>query len=161
MKSEEFRLSRWKCYWLMLMHQAAWLGWTLLVVVLGLVAVGFIYSPWMGIAAIGIDAFIVVMALSFVIIAYGFGTITGLNMTNHTLQVESRDIEIGFAEGEPIRIPCSDARPYSIYPGGVLVPVEGKRSGWLWVPPSAFATPEEFQIFLKKIYISANESNTK
>lgn len=141
----------------MLIEQAPWLGWALLGVTVVLAVVGFIFSPWMGIAALGVDAFLVVMAMSFVIMAYGFNSVTGVNMPLHTLSLENNKIRVEFEDGKTVDIAKENARPYKIYPGGVLVPVEGQKKGWLWIPPKAFLTPEEFMVFVKEIYESHTE----
>ena len=158
-KSDQFRISRWRCYLLMLIHDAAWLGWSLLVVVAALIILGFVFSPWIGLAAIGVSAFLVVMALSFVIMAYGFNSITGVNMAKHSLRSEPGSIVIEFEDGHRMEVAKSDIRPYNIYPGGVTAPVDGARPGWLWIPPKAFENDEEFKDFLKSIY--RDESNTE
>ena len=158
-RSGKFRMSRWQCYFYMLIHHALWLAWTLLIVISGMAVVGFLCSPWIGIVALGVDALIVVMSMSFVIIAYGFTSITGANMADHALRSEGNVLRIEFEDGKEIEVQKSDIRPYHIYPGGVIVPVEGKKSGWIWIPPRAFETDEEFQNFLKRLYI--NESNTE
>lgn len=152
-------MPRWRCYLMMMMHDASWLGWVLLVVVIALTTAGFLFSPWIGAAAIGFDAFIVVMAMSFVIMTYGFNSITGVNMSPHAFYMRNGTLIIEFEEGREMEIPRQDIRPYHIYPGGVLVPVEGKRPGWLWIPPKAFENDNEFQIFLKRVY--RDENNTE
>ena len=143
----------------MLVHDAAWLGWSLLVVGLGLVVAGFIFSPWLGIAALGVAAFMAVMAMSFVIMAYGFNSITGINMSTHSLALCRGGVAVEFEDGKVVSLNASDVRPYHIYPGGVLMPVAGSRPGWLWVPPKAFESDEDFKEFLKCVY--RNESNTE
>ena len=148
-------MRRWHCYLLMLMHDASWLGWSLLAVILILVAGGFIISPWIGIAAIGFALFIAMMAMSFVIMAYGFNSFTGVNMMTHTLAVDGSNITIGFEEGDAIEIDCRSARPYHIFPGGVLLPVSGAREGWLWIPTKAFENDNDMKEFLKTVYLHA------
>ena len=143
----------------MLMHQAPWLGWALLLVTVGLAVAGFLFSPWLGVAAIGVDAFLVVMAMSFVIFAYGFNSVTGVNMTQHSLRATTAGLLVEFEEGDPLTIRKEEIAPYHIYPGGVIVPVGGNRAGWIWVPPRAFESDEDFKDFLKSIY--RNESNTE
>lgn len=145
---------------LLMFEQAPWIGWTLLVLVVGLVVAGFVFSFWMGIAALGLDAFLVVMAMSFVVMAYGFNSITGANLSSHTLSVEGDRLRLEFDDGKSRELPRSEAQPYRIYPGGVVVPLGGKNGGWLWIPPSAFDTPGEFHTFLKAIY-KQHESNTE
>lgn len=157
MRSGVFSLGRWRCYMMMLVEQARWLLWTLLIVSLALIVAGFVLSPWAGIAAVAIDAFLVVMAVSFVIMAYGFNSITGVNMPPHALQLEGDSIKVEFEDGKSVEVSRKDIRPYKIYPGGALVPVDGARAGWLWVPPAAFDTPEGFTGFMKKIYESHTE----
>ena len=152
MRSGLFRIGRARCYLLMLVEQAPWLAWTLLAVCLGLAATGFILSPWIGIAAIGFCAFLTVTALSFVIMAYGFHSVTGLNMAMHSLENTPGRLMVEFEDGKQVGIEKSDLRPYKIYPGGVLVPVAGARSGWIWIMPKAFETPEDFAGFMREIY---------
>ena len=151
-KSGVFSMGRWHCYALMLIHQSRWVAIALAVVVAGLIAAGFIVSPWMGIAAVSFAAFISVMVLSFIILVYGFNSVTGVNMGRHSLSLQGERIRVEFEEGDPVYINCSDILPYSIYPGGVVIPVTGVKAGWLWVPPAAFSSPEDFQQFLKSIY---------
>lgn len=137
---------------MMLLHHTSWLAWTLLLLVAALIAGGFVISPWVGIAAIGFAAFIVVMVMSFVIFAYGFNSITGLNMTPHSLGIEDGRMMVELADGKTIGMELSGIKPYKIYPGGVMIPFDGPRSGWLWVPPSAFPNDEDFRNFLKSSY---------
>lgn len=153
MRSEPFTLGRWRCYTMMVMEQAQWLVWTLAILMLGLAVAGFIFSPWAGIAALGVDAFLLVMALSFVIMAFGFNSVTVLNIPRHTVTIDVECLVIEIEDGATEKIPKEDIRPYKIYPGGVIVPVEGLRSGWLWLPPAAFASPDDYQVFLKQMYI--------
>lgn len=155
--SNMFRMARFKCYFLMLVHQAPWAGWVMLAIVAGLTVTGFILSPWLGIAALGFDAFIIVMVMSFVIFAYGFSSITGVNMMSHCLKVSDGSLSIEFEEGNQVTVPLADIEPYLIYPGGVIIPVKGPREGWLWLPPKAFDEPSDFQNFLKCLY----EGNSK
>ena len=147
-----FRLGRWKCYMLMLVEQAPWLSRILAVVAVGLAVAGFIISPWVGIAALGIDVFLIVMAMSFVIMAYGICSVTGVNMAMHTLEIGEGEIRAVFEDGKTIGISLEEVRPYKIYPGGILIPVDGKKAGWIWVPAKAFDTAEEFQSFIRDIY---------
>ena len=156
-----YRLARWRCYLLMLMHEAGWLGWTLLLTLAALITAGFIWSPWTGVAAIGVGAFIAVMVMSFMIMVYGFNSITGVNMSMHSLKSEKNRVIIGFENGKELEVVKEDIRPYHIYPGGVIAPVEGKRRGWLWIPPKAFETDEEFKHFLKSIYGNESDSEQK
>lgn len=151
-----FSMGRWKCYMTMLMHQAPILFWLLAVSLLGLIATGFIFSPWLGIAALGLSLFIAVMVVSTVIMVYGFNSITGVNMSRHSLTATDADIRIDFEEGDPLSVSKQDVGPYRIYPGGIVVPVEGLRKGWLWVPPKAFENDEDFKQFIMRIY----EGNT-
>lgn len=157
MKSGTMRMSRWHCYLLMLLHQASWLAWTLVITLIVLVTFGFLHSVATGIASIGLGIFIVVMAMNFVIFAYGFNSITGINITEHALRLEGPVIAADIVDEKSVEIKREHLRPYHIYPGGVLVPVEGNRKGWLWIKASAFDTPEEFQKFMKKIYESNSE----
>lgn len=150
-----FRLGRAKCYLLMLMEQAPAVGWVLLVLIAGLTTAGFLISPWVGVAALGLDAFIAVMGLNFVIMAFGFNSITGVNMAMHTLSLRGGKVEVEFEDGKTVEIDTADLRPYKIYPGGVLVPVGGARAGWLWVPPKAFPTDGEFRSFISGLYSEA------
>lgn len=136
----------------MLVEQAPWLGWTLVVVTVALAVAGFIYSPWIGFAALALNAFLVVTALSFVIMACGFNSITGVNMATHCLSTDSGVVRAEFEDGKTVEVDKKNIKPYKIYPGGVLVPVDGARPGWLWIPPGAFETPEDFQEFLKSLY---------
>ena len=145
-------MKRWHCYTLMLLHQATWLCWVVLAVTIALAVVGFIFSPWIGIAALGFDIFIVMMALSFSIMVYGFNSITGVNTLNHSFHLDKGKIRVEFEDGEPVEIDRKEARPYHIYPGGVLIPVAGVKAGWLWLPPKAFESDNDFQTFLKEIY---------
>ena len=157
LRSEEFRLGRWHCYWLMLIHQAPYWGLAVGLLALAMIVAGFILSPWIGLAAIGFSAFLVVMVVTFVIAVYGFHSITGCNMTPHRLFLTDSRIGVEFDdEGRDLTVSRSEARPYRIFPGGVLVPIEGERAGWLWIPPRAFENDEDFKTFLKKIY----EGNT-
>lgn len=164
-KSNVFSMGRWHCYALMLIHQSRWVAIVLTVLIVALIVAGFIVSPWMGIAAISFAAFIAVMVLNFIILVYGFNSVTGVNMGRHSLSLHGDRIMVEFEEGVPMYINCSDILPYSIYPGGVLIPVTGIKAGWLWVPPAAFSTSEDFQKFLKTIYhpetpISISETKT-
>ena len=168
MKTQPFKMGRFRCYWLMLLHQAPAVGWIMLAAIAALTTAGFIVSPWAGLATIGFDIFIVVMGMSFVIMAYGFHSITGVNLSEHTLAIEGDKIKVEFNEtsaetGEdserdtapasrPVEILLKDLRPYSVYPGGVLIPVEGPRKGFLWLPLRAFASDTDFQTFLKSLY---------
>lgn len=161
-RSGEFRLPRWKCYCLMLVEQASWVAWTLLLVIVALIAVGFILSPWLGVAAIGYSVFITIMAMSFVIMAYGLNSVTGANMPLHTLTAGNDGIRFEYEDGKTVDIPREDIRPYRIYPGGVLLPVGGKKAGFIWLTPKAFETGGDFAEFLKKIYTDTKyESNTE
>lgn len=136
----------------MLMHQAAPLAWGMLALVVAVVTAGFIVSPWVGIAAIGLSAFICVMLLSFVIMTFGFYSVTGANISLHTLALSEHGLTVEFEDGKTLHIARSDISPYHIYPGGVVVPVNGARAGWLWLPPRAFPSPEAFQSFLSGLY---------
>ena len=157
--SEMFQLNRWRCYMLMLIHQAAWLGWLMVLLIVGLTVTGFLLSPWIGIASLGFDIFIVVMVMSFVIMIFGFNSITGINMSMHSLSVGEKYITVTFEDETTIEIDRHDVRPYKIYPAGIIVPVAGKRPGWLWIPPKAFPDDAAFQKFLSAIY--NYESNTE
>lgn len=152
-------MNRWQCYLYMLIHQASWVAWVTLIVMAGLVAAGFIHSLWAALAAVAVDIFIAVMTMSFVIIAFGFNSITGVNMGSHSLSTNNDGLVIKFDDGKEIEVKKSDILPYHIYPGGVIVPVKGAKAGWVWVPPGAFDTDGEFRNFLKSLY--ANESNTE
>lgn len=157
MRSGDFRMSKFQCYLYMVIEQAQWLGWTVLVLSLALIVGGFMFSVWHGVASIAFAAFLSVMALGFVIIAYGFYSVTGANMTLHSLEIEDRSVSV-VSDGEKIlELPLSDIRPYRVYPGGAIVPVKGSRSGWLWVPASAFETAEDLSSFLKRLYHPAAE----
>lgn len=151
-ESATFSMGRFHCYSLMVMEQAPWAAWSLLVAVVLLVAGGFLISPWAGVAAFGVAAFLAVMVMSFVIMAYGVYSITGVNMAPHSLAVDGHRILVRFDEGDDVEVMCEHAAPYKIYPGGVLVPVEGARAGWLWVPSRAFDHPDALRDFLKLIY---------
>lgn len=157
MRSAQFRMSRSRCYLTMMAFQAPWVGWSLLVLVVVLVAGGFILSPWLGLAAIGVSAFMCVMGLSFVIMSYGFYSVTGCNMSLHSLSLHDKKLIVELEDGKKIEISLKELDHYSIYPGGVVVPVGGARAGWIWIPPRAFETPEEFKQFVKTLY----ESNTE
>lgn len=152
-QTEIFRLGRTRCYLLMLLEQARWLAWLLLGIVAVLTTAGFTYSPAVGIATLGFDAFLITMALSFVILACGFNSITGVNMSHHSLSVDGGVVTVRFEDGKEIRIAGELIRPYKIYPGGVVVPVSGDRPGWLWVPTGAFERPEDMRLFLKSLYV--------
>lgn len=154
-RSKAFRMKRWHCYLVMMIYQARWLMWSLLILVLALISVGFIYSPWVGIAATGVAAFISAMAFSFVIMAYGFQSVTGVNMTEHSLIIRDDKLNVEFEEGDEVSIDKSSIFPYLIYPGGVIVPVEKNGKGWIWLPPKAFVSDEEFKLFLKDLYASS------
>lgn len=136
----------------MTIEQAPWLGLAVAIVAIGCMVWGFVCSPWYGIAALGFAAFLVVMAMSFIIIAYGFYSITGVNMARHSLVLSEKNLVVEFEDGAPVEIPLEDIRPYKIYPGGVLMPVAGKRPGWLWIPPHAFGENGMFQDFLHAVY---------
>lgn len=162
-----FRMRRWHCYFLMLLSQAPAVGWIMLALVAGLTTAGFLFSPWIGIAAFGFDIFIVMMGMSFVIMVYGFNSVTGLNMASHSLHIEGESVIVSFeadenrepVEGKPsqppaktIEIKKKDLLPYHIYSGGVLIPVEGPRRGFLWLPTRAFPSDTAFSEFLKALY---------
>lgn len=153
-----YRMGRWHCYTLMLLHQAPAVGWIMAAAIVALTVAGFILSPWIGVAAIGFDFFILVMGLSFVIMVYGFHSVTGVNMIPHRFAQDGKNLILEFEEGDPEVIPKASLRPYRIYPGGVLVPVEGERRGWIWIPPKAFEDDGRFQGFIKQLY---DESNTE
>ena len=168
-KTEFFRMRRWHCYFLMLLSQAPAVGWIMLALVAGITTAGFLFSPWMGVAAIGFDVFIVMMGMSFVIMVYGFNSVTGLNMVSHSLRIVGESVIVSFeAEENPgevdmtpsqsqhpaknIEISKKDLLPYHIYSGGVLIPVEGPRRGFLWLPTRAFPTDAAFSAFLSALY---------
>lgn len=157
MSSGMFRIGRWKCYLLMLAHQAAPLMWILISLCVALSVAGFIISPWIGLASLGFDAFILMSGISFVVFAYGFNSVTGLNMTPHSLEAEEDGLLVRFEEGEPVKIARDELRPYTVYPGGVVMPVGGSKAGWVWVPPKAFESDSDFKTFLSKIYSSEME----
>ena len=155
LKSEMFRLSRMKCYFLMMMEHAPYTTLFLLIVLIGLTTAGFIVSPWYGVAALGFDAFLLVMAMSFVIFVYGFNSVTGANMAIHSLSLDEGGIMVEFEDCKCIKIPREDIGKYKIYPGGALLIVHGTRKGWIWIPPKAFEGCEiSFETFLKGIYDS-------
>lgn len=145
-------MKRWHCYWLMLIEQASVVAWLMGIIVAGITVWGFILSPWIGIVAVGFALFIIVMGMSFVIFAYGFNSITGVNMTPHILEKRGNKIICNFADETQVEINCMDIRPYKIYPGGVLVPVVGEKAGWLWIPPKAFESDQVFRSFLQDLY---------
>lgn len=161
LESGVFRLKRWKCYLLMLLHDARWVAWTYVAIASVLAIWGFIFSPWIGVAALGLDAFLLAMAMNLVIIAYGFHTLTGVNLSPHSIHIEGNEVEVVPEDGESLFLSRSDFMPYHIYPGGVLLPFGGDRRGWLWLPASAFASGPEMQDFIKAIYQNNNESNSK
>ena len=150
--TSQFRMGRWHCYMLMMLHHLPAVTLLLLVALAGAATVGFILSPWHGIAILGIDMFLLVMFASFVIMAYGLGSITGCNTQPHSLHIIPGGLRVEFEEGEEAEISGADILPYKIYPGGVLVPVKGVKAGWVWLPPKAFDTPSDMQVFLKEIY---------
>ena len=149
-------MGRWQCYLLMAMEQAPALLWGAVGVAVAMATVGFVFSPVLGVAALAVGLFLLVMVLSFVMIAYGFNSITGVNVSGHTLAIADGGVEAEMEDGRKVSIRRDSIRPYKIYPGGVLVPVkgniDGKGEGWLWVPPKAFDTAAEFQGFLKAMY---------
>ena len=155
-------MGRWHCYFLMLVHQALWVGIVVAALVVAVTVAGFVVSPWAGIASIGFDAFIVVMGVSFVISVYGFSSITGCNMPSHTIRILPDRVDIEFEDEKVISIEKKDIRPYKIYPGGVLVPFTGAHAGWIWVPSRIFETGADFTGFLKNLYRkdTENESDT-
>lgn len=152
-----FRMMRWQCYLYMMIHQATWLFWLLFMIITGGAVAGFFFSVWAGIVALCIGAFLSVMAFSFVMIAYGFNSVTGLNMTSHRLYSSGEKLVVEFDDGKDIEMPKDDLRPYLIYPGGIIVPLKGGRTGWVWVPPKAFDTDEGFKEFLKSLYENNSE----
>ena len=152
MRSANFRMSRARCYILMLLHQAPIATLLLCLLMASLTVAGFLFSPYIGVATIGVDAFLIVMLLTFVIAVYGFHSVTGCNMADHSLEQTDENVKVIFEDGKEIEISKKEILPYKIYPGGVLVPVKGERAGWLWVPPKAFDTPDEFSLFLKSLY---------
>lgn len=153
-ESESFRVRRFTCYTLMLLHQATGLAWIFGIVAVALAATGFIISPWIGLVALGLDAFLAVMVYTFVITAYGFNSLTGCNMPLHRLVVDGEYLAVEFEEGSPLAIPRKEVRPYKIYPGGALLPIGGSRPGWVWLPPKAFGNPDDFKNFIKQLYES-------
>ena len=151
--SEMFRMRRWHCYLLLTIHQAPKVGLATAIVAVGLVTAGFIWSPWAGLAAVGVAGFLMVSVLTLVVIAYGFHTMTGLNMSLHSLSLTREGtVRVQYEDGQTTELPRAEAGRYHIYPGGVLVPFGGKNSGWLWVPPKAFADDWTFRSFLNGIY---------
>ncbi|MCH5217460.1 MAG: hypothetical protein J1F07_02725 [Muribaculaceae bacterium] len=150
--AETVCMRRWHCYLLMLMHQAPAAGWVVGLLCVALVVAGFIVSPWLGVAALGVSAFIAVMAMSFVVMAYGFYTLTWVNMKPHTFSLSGDSLRIVFDDGREVGVALNQLRPYTIYPGGVLVPVAVEGGGWLWFPggsqPDGMPLPE----FLKRLY---------
>ena len=152
MKSAVFRLGRGRCCLLLMMEQAPAVGWILLAVCIALLVAGFLFSPWAGVAALGVVAFLTVSVFNLVMMACGLNSVTGLNMAPHSLGVEDETVVAEFEDGGRVEVDLADLRPYRIYPGGVVVPVEGSRKGWLWVPPAAFGSPEDFQAFMAGLY---------
>lgn len=161
MKSGTFRMSRTRCYLLMMLHQAQWLFWLLCIVTVGLVTLGFIYSPWHGVAAIGFSSFIIMMGLSFLIFAFGFNSITGMNLAEHSIETSPAHVRVLFEDGKTVEIDRERILRYKIYPGGVLIPVTGPQEGWLWIPVKAFENPADLNPFLKEVYRKEHESNTE
>lgn len=153
-------MSRARCYLLMLMEQAPMVGWSVLGIVILLIVIGFLVSPWIGIAAVGLSAFIVVTAISFVMLLYGFNTLIGLNMSSHFLGIDGDNLVVTVEDEIPLEIQLSRLNPYKIYPGGVLVPVtegdpkinKNSQGGWIWIPTKAFNTDDDFKSFLKRLY---------
>ena len=156
MKSGTIRMGKWHCYRLMLFHHAPALAWIVAVVVVALTVAGFFFSPWVGFATLGFDFFIIVSALSFVIFAYGFNSVTGVNMPPHTLELEGDNIVAEFEDEKRVEVSRKDILPYIVFSRGVLVPVKGAKSGWLWIPPKAFDDDEAFRAFLKEMYAGRN-----
>lgn len=150
-------MSRRRCYGVMMVHHAMWVAVVMALVSAALIGSGFLFSAGAGIAAIGFSVFLWVMALSFVIFAYGFNSVTVLNMPLHSLGLRGDEIIITFESGEEQTVETASVRPYRIYPGGVVIPVEGAKAGFLWVPSGAFDNPDDMVKFLKLIY----ESNSK
>ena len=153
-------MNRWHCYLMMLVHDGGWLRWALPAVIVCLIGAGFIHSVWAGIVAVCFSLLLGVMVMSFVIMVYGFNSVTGLNMTPHSLVAGEGTVRADFEEGRPVEVSLADVRPYTVYPGGALVPVAGPRKGWLWVPPDAFDSTEEMQRFLQALYRSTDKCVT-
>lgn len=151
-----FKMNRWHCYWLMLIFQAPVVAWITAALVAVFTIVGFIVSPWVGVATLGFDVFFFVMALTFVIAVYGFHSITGCNTAMHSLKAVGEKVVVTFEDEKTIEIEKSNLCRYHVFPGGVLIPVDGARQGWLWLTPKAFESDIDMQIFLKEIY----EGNT-
>lgn len=155
-----FKMGRWHCYFFMLIHQALSVGIIYLLVAAALATAGFIHSVWAGIAALSVDGFLAVMVMSFVIMAYGFNSVTGINITPHSFELDGHRLVVRYEDGKTTEINISDIKPYTIYPGGVIVPVENDRKGWLWITPGAFENPDEMLPFLKALYPADSQGDT-
>lgn len=152
METKEFRLGRMKCYLLMLAYQAPTVGWVLGAVVVATLVAGFLVSPWVGLVTVGVDAFLCVMVMSLIIMAYGLGSVTGCNMSLHTLSVTAQTLSVNFEEGSPLVFEKKRLGRYTIYPGGIVVPIDGKKGGWIWVASRAFEQGADMAEFIKRLY---------
>lgn len=150
--TREFKMSRGRYFSTMLLHDIPWwvVGYFIFIIAMGIT--GAVMAWWYAVILVMLALVIVPFLIWIPYFHYGFKKLTVTNVTPHTLTVNGNDLQITFPETDrTYTIPRSEFKVYKIMPGGILIPSNDKKNGWLWLESSAFDSPEEFQDFLKAL----------
>lgn len=90
---------------------------------------------------------------------------TVFNGIRHSLKIENGSLKIisepedeDAERRELLSVPLSGLKPYKVGVSSVSVPF-GNSGGRIWIPASAFDTPDEFRKFIDSLYATSSSRN--
>lgn len=160
LSTREFAMSRRRYFLTMLLHDTPWLAVAFLIFILVMGIAGALISWWYCIIFVALALVVIPFVITVPFLHFSFKPLTTVNVTPHTLHSDSSRLHIRFPESDrSLSVPLDTLGRYRIFNKGVVIPSLSAKEGWLWLPLSAFDTPQEMTIFLKRLYSTHNENN--